>query len=379
MRLHRTARPGFALPVVLIALFLLTGALASGFAMLRGERSADDATIQQNAAIALAETGLQQGLNNRTSLGLAALPAGTDSVRVTLSGGYVDIVTTQLRAPAGTVPGLYYVRARGVRTQTGVSGAGNAVATASAFATYNTINLTVKSAMTGINGIQKQGTSGVISGNDQCAQSSNLPAVAVPRTPGITGSGQWANSLSGSKKADTLAATRQEVANMVGVDWDAIVYENAITPTYDLPANGSGFPDQAWFTADTTRWPTIIVRNGPWGGNPQFTLPVANGRGMLIVFGDLRFNGGSSGWRGIILVGGRLVSNGGNDVTGALITGLNEQLGIAVEENDVEVNSLNGTKNYYYNSCHVKSALLNSGGVTLRPYQSTFSNSFPTW
>ena len=71
------SRSGFALPVVLMALFLLTGALAAGFAMLRGERAADDATLQADAAKALAETGLQQGLNNRAGLGLASLPTGT--------------------------------------------------------------------------------------------------------------------------------------------------------------------------------------------------------------------------------------------------------------------------------------------------------------
>ncbi len=376
----RKARQGFALPVVLIALFLLTGALASGFAMLRGERSADDASLQQDAAIGLAEAGLQQGLNNRTGMGLAALPTGTDSARITLSGGYADVVTTVLRAPVGnTVPGLYYVRSRGVRTQTGVSGAGNAVATASSFATYNVITLTVKSAMTGINGINKAGSAGLISGHDQCGAKSSLPAAAVPKNPGMTGSGQWLNSLSGSKKIDTLGLTRTEVANMVGVDWDAIVNDGAITPQFDIPSGGTGFPNQTWFNNNPTSWPTIIVRNGPFGTHPTFPLPVDSGRGLLIVFGDLRFNGGSSGWKGIILVGGRLVSNGGQSIDGAIISGLNEQLGIAVEENDVEVNNLNGTKNYNYNSCWVTNALMGSGGNSLRPYRSTFSNSFPTW
>lgn len=375
----RGNRYGFALPVVLIALFLLTGALASGFAMLRGERAADDATLQQDAAMALAETGLQQALNNRSGLGLGALPAGSDSTRLNMAGGYVDVITTRLRNETGPLPAIYYVRTRGVRQQSGVAGGGDAVSTASTFATHRTVSLTVRSAMTGINGIQKQGTAGRISGIDQCGEVPPIPATAVPRDPGIRGSGQWPNSLSGSMKADTLANTRQEVANMVGVDWDAIVNHNAITPDYDLPSNGSGFPNQTWFNNNPNSWPTIIVRNGPFGSHQPFTVPVANGRGLLITFGDIRFNGGSSGWNGVILAGGRLVSNGGNDFNGAIITGLNEQLGIAVEENDVEVNTLNGTKDYNYNSCFVRNAMSGSGGGALRPYQSTFANSFPTW
>ena len=55
------ARTGFALPVVLLAMFLLVGALASGFAMVRSERSADDAVVQLQAAQALDGNGVVQG------------------------------------------------------------------------------------------------------------------------------------------------------------------------------------------------------------------------------------------------------------------------------------------------------------------------------
>jgi len=374
-RTEQTRRRGFALPVVLMALFILTGALAGGFAMLRGENAADDATLQANAAAALAESGLQQGLSNRAGLGLAALPTGTDSARLTLTGGYADIVTTLIRAQSGTAPGLYYVRSRGVRTRTGVSGAGNAVATASTYATYNIVNLTVQSAMTGINGINKAGSSGLISGHDVCAAKPSIPGVAVPTDPGFTGSGQFMNSVEGSVKVTEIGATKTEAADAVPIDWDAIVNDGAITPTFDVPANGTGFPTAAWFAANPTAWPTIIVRNGP-ENETEFTLPNA-GRGLLIVFGALRLNGNSAGWDGLLLVGGHLRSNGSNEVQGGTITGLNIKLGYNVQDNDV--NELNGTKKYLYNSCHISNALSNSGSGSLRPYQSTFANSFPTY
>jgi len=217
-RTEQTRRRGFALPVVLMALFILTGALAGGFAMLRGENAADDATLQANAAAALAESGLQQGLSNRAGLGLAALPTGTDSARLTLTGGYADIVTTLIRAQSGTAPGLYYVRSRGVRTRTGVSGAGNAVATASSYATYNIVNLTVQSSMTGINGINKAGSSGLISGHDVCAAKPSIPGVAVPTNPGFTGSGQFMNSVEGSVKVTTIGVIKTDAANAVPID-----------------------------------------------------------------------------------------------------------------------------------------------------------------
>src|SRR5690606_3998037 len=189
----RTTRRGFALPVVILAMFLLIGALASGFAMIRGERAADDATIQQQAAQALAETGLQQGFQNRAALGLTSLPTTSDSGRLVLAEGYVDVVTTRLRAPVGTtVPGLYYIRARGVRTRSGTANAGNAVAFATGFATFTPVDLPTQSSLTSANGINTSGNSGEVSGVDNCTAAqgggkATLPAVAVPTNPGYSG------------------------------------------------------------------------------------------------------------------------------------------------------------------------------------------------
>ncbi len=377
MNTHRP-RSGFALPVVILAMFLLVGALAAGFAMLRGERAADDGTLQAQAAAALAETGLQQGLTNRAALGLSAIPGATpDSARLQLTGGYVDVVTTRLRAPVeGGAPGIYYVRTRGVRTATGVGGIGNAVASASAFATYNTITMTVKASMTGINGINKAGSSGLISGHDFCTPAkASLPGVAVPKTPGLTGSGKYLSSIDGSKKVDTLAATPEAAANQVPIDWDAIVNHNAITATHEVGNDGSNFPSTAWFTANPTTWPVIIVRNGPANAT-SFTLP-NQGRGMLIVFGDLNLNGNTAGWDGVILVGGAITSNGSNEINGATVTGLNVKLGYSVNNNDV--NELNGTKQFKYNSCAVSNAMQATGGGGLRSVQSTWANNFPTY
>ena len=368
-------RAGFALPMVILVMFILVGALASGFAMLSSERAADDASVQSQIAAALAETGLQQGLRNRPGLGLPAVPpAGVESTRVTLSNGYADIVTTRLRAPVGTtVPALYLVRARGVRTRAGVANAGNSVAMSSAFATFQQMTMTVQSAMTGINGINKTGASGAISGVDQCPVASGgtgdpVAAVAVPDYPGYDGS---LSPLTGDPKVQSLGSTPELASTTVPFDWAEIVNGSAITPDFLSNYAGTGFPSTAWFTANPTRWPTVIVNNGP-SPNNEFVLS-SFGRGLLIVYGDLRLNGNTAGWNGIIIVGGRLRSNGTNEVQGATITGLNVKLGYTVDDNDV--NDLFGTKSYYYNSCNVNSALSSLG--SLRVYQNTWANNFP--
>ena len=363
--------------MVILVMFILVGALAAGFSMLSSERAADDAAIQAQTAAALAESGLQQGLRNRPGLGLPVLPpAGTESTRVVLIGGYADIVTTRMRAAVGTtVPALYLVRSRGVRTFSGVAGAGNANAMSTAFATFQQMTMTVASAMTGINGITKSGASGNITGVDQCPVASGgtgttLAAVAVPTIPGYVGS---LTPLTGTPKVQSIGATPALASTSVPFDWADIVSGSAITPDFVSDASGNGFPTTAWFTANPTRWPTIIVNNGP-SPDVEFTLG-AFGRGLLIVYGSLRLNGNSAGWDGIIITGGRIRSDGGNQVSGAVITGLNVKLGYTVTASDM--NDLNGTKEYLYHSCNVGSAL-NALGA-LRVYQNTWANTFPTY
>jgi hypothetical protein len=371
----RSLRNGFALPMVIVVMFALVSALAGGFALLSTERASDDATVQGQTAAALAETGLQQGLSNRVGLGLPALPVGGgDSVRVTVDGGYYDVITTELRPMVSDViPGIYVVRARGVRTFSGVANAGNSVAMVSAFGIRKQVSLTVQSAMTGINGIKKAGSSGLISGHDVCGVKASLPGVAVPEDPGIDGTGQWEASLDGSSKWTHIGATEEDASESVPIDWDAIVNGGSISADFRVPA--VAFPSSTWFTDNPTAYPTIIVTNGP-DPSTEWSLPNF-GRGLLIIFGNLDLGGNMAGWDGLILVGGRLTSNGANEVQGGVITGLNVKLGLSVENNDV--NELNGTKKFLYNSCKVASALNGGTNATIRAWQNTFSNTYPTY
>ena len=58
-----------------------------------------------------------------------------------------------------------------------------------------------------------------------------------------------------------------------------------------------------------------------------------------------------------------------------MITGLNVKLGYTVTATDM--NDLNGTKQYLYNSCNVSGSLSSLGA--LRVYQNTWANSFPDY
>ena len=131
---------------------------------------------------------------------------------------------------------------------------------------------------------------------------------------------------------------------------------------------------QTWFTANPMTFPTIFVNNGPPNSGQEFVLTTF-GRGLLVVYDDVRLNGNTAGWDGILLVGGRLRSDGTNRVQGATVTGLNTQLGFTPDANDV--NDLNGTKQYLYDSCNVRSAA--SGLGRLRIFPATWANNFKVY
>jgi hypothetical protein len=392
-------RHGMALPMVIVVLLVLSASFAGGVALARGERALDDAGKSGVLAQTNAESGLQRIVSDRASLGLSGQPGAADSVRVTFSGGYYDVTTTRLRVAVGTtVPGLYFLRSHAVVTRTGVASGPSAEYTVTELATWMNGTMMVQSALTSVNGTDKAGAAGVISGADQCAVGSGgtndtLPAVAVPTTAAGGGSG-YTGSLSplvGNPQVQSLGATPAAAAATSPISWPGIYNGTAITADFIVDWQGNpvapdtlAFPNDAWYTAHPTAFPVILVQNGPPNAGNEFVLS-SFGRGMLIVQDDIRLNGNTAGWDGIILVGGRLRTNGSNRVSGATVSGLNTQFTIAPNvcpsascaptANDI--NDLNGTKQFLYNSCNVKSATSAMG--KLRVYKNTWSNNYKTF
>jgi len=120
----------------------------------------------------------------------------------------------------------------------------------------------------------------------------------------------------------------------VNIDWAGIVAGTSLPPDYTT------------WPASFTNWPVVKI-------NGDFTLP-GSGSGILIVTGDLTWNGTPlKTWNGIILVGGLLVSNGQANVYGAMITGLNVKTGATLPVQSIG----NGTKTFQYDSCNLARAL----------------------
>ena len=371
-------RQGFALPMVILIIAILTAALAAGFTATSAEIETNAAQRGTSRAFNIAQSGLEQFLVRRNEAGFCqacmADPTdstnnGIDSARVTVSRGYVDVVATRVRPYVDpNNPALFFVRARGVDTsKVALSGAGRttkAERTVGVYATWNTNTMKVLSGWTSLSGLSKQGTAGIISGVDECGKASSVAGVAVPKGD-LNISGGW--SPSGSPPADTFKTAAQLMAN-AGIDWNAIRNGNVIQPDFLVPP--AAFPNDAWFQADTNRWPIIHITT-------NYSLP-NRGRGMLIVDGDFNISG-SDMWDGIILVGGKLTSNGNNTVAGATVSGLNRLLGAQVDTAVVkdDNSTANGNKTYVYSSCKVARAT--SAMRTYKTLPNTWMDNVVRW
>ncbi len=375
-------RRGMALPMVIVVLLVLGASFAGGVALARGERALDDVDKSAVLAQTYAESGLERLASDRAALGLTGQPGASDSTRVTFSGGYYDVMTTRLRPSSGTtIPALYYLRSHAVVTTASVAGAPSTEYTVTTLATWLNGSMTVQSALTGYNGTAKAGAAGAISGVDQCAVAdggtgTTLPAVAVPTTAAGGAAGYTGSQvpLEGDPLIQYIGATPAAAAASSPIDWPNIYNGTAITPTFTSDYQGNGFPSNAWFAANPTSFPVIFVANGPPNSGNEFLLDYF-GRGLLIVQDDIRLNGNTAGWDGILLVGGRIRTNGSNRVSGATVAGLNTQLGVTPLPSDI--NDLNGTKAFLYNSCTVSQAVAGLG--SMRVYKNTWMNNFKTY
>lgn len=367
-------RAGFALPMAILIIAVLTAALAAAFTATTSEVSTNAAQRGTDRAFNIAQAGLEQFLVRRSEAGFCqscmadptdSTNSGLDSARVMLPGGYADVIARRVRPMLDRDnPAQFFIRSRGVDTSKLSIGsrAGNrrAERTVGIYAIWNTNTIKVLSGWTSLSGLSKEGTAGEISGVDECGQAPAVAGVAVPNGS-LSVQGNW--QATGTPPADTFK-TSAELNAIVGIDWAAI-RNGAIEADFTVPPDA--FPDLSWFNADPDRWPIIHVTT-------NFSLP-NKGRGMLIVDGNLDILG-SEMWDGVILVGGRLTSNGFNTVGGATITGLNVLLGAQADTSVVE-SGAQGTKDFVYNSCKV--ALATKGLRSYKTLPNTWVDNVTSW
>lgn len=347
-------RTGFALPLAILVITVVAAGLAAGFAATTSEFTANAAEKSQHRAYQIAETGLEQFLVLRSTKKTNGQPfcdhcfdpitADSEWTRVSLPGGYADIVAVKVRPIVGTQNAIFFIRSRGVDTSVKLSGATSATAaerTVGEYALWNTQTINVSAAWVSLSGLNKNGT-GVISGVDQCGQQPSVAGVMVDKGDLHIQGGSFYPD--GNPPVDT-SNTFTQLKAKVNIDWAAVM-ANAITPDYEIP--GDNFPPGSDFDADPDFWPVIRIHTN------NYTLP-NHGRGMIIADSNFTISG-SNMWDGIVLIGGMLTSNGNNTTAGATLSGLNFLIGGTPQTSSIDDSQANGQKTYVYNSCNVSSA-----------------------
>jgi hypothetical protein len=354
--LNKTERRGFAIPFAVLVIAVLTIMLAGGFSLVSAERRSVADQKSQISAFRIAEQGLELYLVRRDSLIKAQptytrVPGASETVRITLTGGYADVSLTRLRPPTGSQAGLYVVRAQGTETTGSYAGTPQGVRTVAQYVLWEPAPMQVLAGWTALSGLQKNGNAGTLGGIDMCGDSAAVAGVVVPVNPGYTGK----VVAVGNPPIDSVAP------DSVEIDWNSIVNGNSITPTIVIP--GGTFPPWAAFAADSNYYPIIRINLA------DYAIP-NSGRGMIIATGNVSISGNLT-WHGVLLVGGIITSNGNNGglagadsvMAGATVSGLNVKLGIPVPTPSIA----NGTKKYQYDSCEVAKATTTMGAlVTLR-------------
>ena len=340
----RFNRRGATLPLTVLLLALMGVAVAITYSRVSSERRITGDSRAQLGAFAVAQSGLNRFLST-----INGKPAGPFPATVTyndLPGGTARVDLQQLRESTTTLlPALYVITSRGRYT---AAKRFDALAPASersvaTYALWTPAPFDLNAGFTSLSGLQKNGGSGALSGIDRCGAQAAIPGVAVPSTPGYVGDVTVINGnpddAAVTMGTGGIAGTARDE---VDIDWAGIIAGTYLPAAYVYPS---------WPTAGQMNdWP--ITR-----ANGDLTLP-GNGKGILIVTGNLTISGGDT-WEGLVLVGGTITSNGNNTVYGATVSGLNVKIGVAVPTSVIA----NGNKLYQYDSCSLSRALGKVGSI----------------
>lgn len=328
----KSRRDGFAIPMAILLIGVITAGVVGAFARVESESSVVNSRDAQTVAYALAEAGMGVYLADR-----ANMPFGRD---FTLPGGTAEVRVDLMRPDDGVNGALYLLRSTGITTSGGNIPSARHTVTQLAWLKPYTIN--VPAGWTSLSGIRKDGNSGEMSGFDECLATGPKAGVAVPDS-GYSGQ---TGPVMGDPPIDYMGS-QEDMAGQINIDWEGIINEDVLQ--FDIRIPPGVWPSADSFAARPDWWPVVYIDNE---NGPAFDPSDMNGRGTLIIRGDIKLDGGDE-WDGIVMVGGKLEDNGTGAISGAVITGLNVKLGEPVEESS----RAHGTKTYRYNSCDLSNAL----------------------
>ena len=319
----RHSEHGFALPLTLFVVALVTIILSGALVQVEVDRRVAESAADEVDVVAIAQSGLQTYLatTNLDGCYRARRPANGDSVRINLTGGYADVVAHVAQRPLvdTLAPWRYAVRATGRVIEPTMGADPRAARTVAQYADWSSGWMDGLGAFVAANGVVRNPSTGTgeLRGGDLAL--SCRAAVARLRVAGAVPDLSYYN-VDGNSPVGGY--TSVNLANATNIDW-AKTIGGGLVPDYNYVRTWDfSYPP-----------PTMLVQgNATLGSAGGYDY----GWGLLIVTGNLRVLGDYVQWWGVVLVGGKIDFDANSQLfDGMVVSGLNAQLGQAVPQGTI--------------------------------------------
>ncbi len=147
-------RGGFILPTTLLVMTLLTVMLTAAFIMASAEFRASDNSLASSRALSLAQAGMENYFSQQRNLDTSTT---YDSLRITFSNGYADVVGRRVRAQTASRLPVWLVRSIGTSTDPRQPGQSQGQRAVAQMAELNNNIIPARAALVALNGIQMVG------------------------------------------------------------------------------------------------------------------------------------------------------------------------------------------------------------------------------
>jgi hypothetical protein len=340
---------GFALPLTIFVLMLVTVMLAALMVQVQTDRRIADSSGDLVEALVIAQSGLEGYIAHYDSL--AFRPSNGDSLRINVVGGYADVIAHVVHAPADTMLGGidYIIRSRGRLIHPTRGSDPQAIRVVSQFARWEYGTMKVLGAYTAIDGIRcTEGACGgtyELSGYDECLSAPNVPALFSRQ-----GGGPALVPPEVDPREESAAGNAFRDSSFTGIDWRQVV-------------SGAFHPDYKALT-NVNDWATYVL-------DGDVILTDVDGAGLLIIIGNATLSGARFKWQGVLAVGGNILFEAETStVTGAVVSGLNMVLSPQGAGRALDWGRFGDAGTHIeitYNSCTIRNAFRSLSGFALVP------------
>jgi hypothetical protein len=326
---------GFALPLTLFVLTLVTIMLSAIMIQVQTDRRIAESSGDLVEALTIAQDGLLDYLSYYSQSNTR--PLDGDSLRMNVGGGYADVVAHVVQQPTDTLNGIVYlIRSRGRLIKPTQGADPQAVRVVAQYVKWQYGTMRVYAAFAPINSFTCNNCDGTFQflGYDQCGAAPTVPGLRTPTGPTPYFAPPYVDPAVLEGPVTSVFASTA----FIGIDWAAVL-GSSFLPDYTTQVN-----------LDT--WSSYRLTGDQ-------TMTNVSGSGLLVVEGDLTLDNFS--WQGVVLVGGRIVfGDNTTQIEGAVVSGLADQIGPGAQTG--RWGPAGSFIDIRYNSCDVAQAFASMTG-----------------